>query len=109
MPNFRVYLLNDPVATEGTLQTWDLPWERLVFDQRLDYEPQGPEGQPQGPEGQPQGPEGQPQGTKGQPKGTKGPGRFRIVRIRQTADGTVYDVAPDPGCLHGGDPKRARP
>jgi hypothetical protein len=81
MPKFRVFLFSGPTSSEGTQQTWDLPWEVLVFDQRLDY----------------------------QPEGASAPARFKVRRIRATPAGPVYEVAPDPGCLEGGDPKRDRP
>lgn len=41
MPEFRVLLLKDLDDAEGSRQEWDLPWERLVFDQRIDYQPEG--------------------------------------------------------------------
>ncbi len=82
MPEFRVFLLNepDPKCVEGKNQLWNLPWEVLVFDQRVQY----------------------------QPEGADAPAQFKVRRIRQTNDGPVYDIAPDPGLLTGGDPKKDR-
>lgn len=84
MPKYHVFLLRDPEdphRREGELQVWNLPWERLVFDQRLRY----------------------------RPPGVAEEGLYKIKDIRTTAQGTVYVVLPDPGNLKGGDPKKDRP
>jgi len=84
MPKFRICLSPDSSSTqagEGEIQSWNLPWERLVFDQRIDYQPQG----------------------------VAAVKIYRIAGIREDDGGTVYDAVLDPGLLDGGDPKKDRP
>ncbi len=80
MPRFRMFVLEDPEGAEGLFEEWELPWERLVFDQRLNHAKEGKEET-----------------------------RYRILGVREDGLGTYYLVAPDRGGLEGCDPKKDRP
>jgi hypothetical protein len=41
MPDYRIYYKEHFEADTGTWQQWNLPWLRLVFDQRFDAMPPG--------------------------------------------------------------------
>ena len=56
----------------------DLPWERLVYDQKIEY----------------------------QPKGAEKAAFYRVRHILRTAEGPVYAVAEDKGPRQGADPKK---
>jgi hypothetical protein len=79
MPKHSIYVLENAHSTEGQFQEWDLPWERLVYDQRIDY-PSGEEAQV-----------------------------YRVMRVVERIDGSYSEVVLDPGNQDGGDPKKPRP
>ena len=37
MPKYKIIILEDYDSMEGTEAEWDLPYEHLVFDQRIDH------------------------------------------------------------------------
>jgi hypothetical protein len=67
MPNYRIYLKKSPEAADGEFQDWDLPWLRLVFDQRFDAQPPGEQG-----------------------------GRYQVLDLAKDAKGSYYVVCPVP-------------
>ncbi len=86
MPKFRVYVLdqpsgnNGPSGNSGRHEEWNLPWEKLVFDQRLTYKREGETEE----------------------------GRFRVSPL--SAPGNAqHTVEPVPDLPLGGDPKKDRP
>ena len=83
MPKYRVVVQSDPLGDidGGEPQVWNLSWERLVFDQRLQYQAQGDD----------------------EAK------IWRISKIDESAEGSVFHVIVDPGLRTGGDPKKDRP
>ncbi|MEZ5987934.1 MAG: hypothetical protein R3F30_02165 [Planctomycetota bacterium] len=80
MPAYRVFVLEDFEGSEGREEVWNLPWERLVFDQRFDHARQ---------------------------RGAE-PLRWVVREIRAMPEGELFVVAPNPGTLRGGDPKKHR-
>lgn len=79
MPSFRIFVLEDPERDEGRFEEWDLPWQRLVFDQRLEYARGGGE-----------------------------PARWRVCARRRDALGEYFVVAEEKGVPEGADPKKVR-
>ena len=81
MPKFRFLLVENPESSQGESVQWELPFERLVFDQRFEYQIEGAE--------------------KAE--------RYRILGDKRDGEGKQYSICVDEGCREGGNPKKARP
>ncbi|GEM_PF-3226556 len=87
-PTYRVLILPSPETTdhhpesseEGSFEEWTLPWLRLVYGQRLDYQREGEEE----------------------------PGRWVVKKVAKDAKGPYYKIAPYVPLLKGGDAKKRR-
>ncbi|PIE24113.1 MAG: hypothetical protein CSA62_04730 [Planctomycetota bacterium] len=80
MPKFHVYVLEKPHDSAGEFQEWDLPWERLVFDQRFEH-----------------------------PVGAEDAKIYKVVRVHERVDGSYIEIVEEPGLQSGGNPKKDRP
>jgi len=74
---FRVRVLADLDDKEGSVEVWDLPWERLVYDQRVHHR-----------------------------SGDADAVLYKVRKIEQTPEGDRFVMVPDPGPLPGADPKK---
>ena len=66
MPRYRIYFKEAFDAPTGQFQDWDLPWLRLVFDQKFDHTLPG----------------------------KSEAGRFVVTAIKKDGQGEFFEVAP---------------
>jgi hypothetical protein len=65
-PSYRIYYKEHFEADQGEWQQWELPWLRLVFDQRFDATPPG----------------------------KTAPGRYQVLDVKRDAKGEYFVVSP---------------